>query len=90
AIFAANDLTAFGAMLALYKVGKRVPEDVAIVGFDDQMESSFTTPPLSTVRQPAREMGERAARAMVGLVEGQPFESILLSPKLIVRESSKT
>ena len=89
AIFAANDLIAFGARLALYRVGKRVPEDVAIVGFDDQMESSFTTPPLSTVRQPAREMGERAARAMVGLVEGQPFESVLLAPELIVRESSK-
>ena len=70
-------------------MGNRVPEDVAIVGFDDQMEASFTTPPLSTVRQPAREMGELAARAMVGLVEGQPFESVLLAPELIIRESSK-
>ncbi|MDA9777036.1 LacI family DNA-binding transcriptional regulator [Rubripirellula sp.] len=88
AIFAANDLTAYGARLALSRVSKRVPEDIAIIGFDDQMESSFTTPPLSSVRQPAREMGERAAGAILALIEGKPFDSVLLEPELKVRESS--
>lgn len=88
AVFAANDLMAYGARLALSRLSKNVPEDVAIIGFDDQLESSFVTPPLSSIRQPAREMGERAARAILNLVEGKPFDSVLLQPELMIRESS--
>lgn len=88
AVFASNDLTAYGARLALSRSLKRVPEDVAVIGFDDQLESSYMTPPLSSIRQPAREMGERAAKAIIDLVEGGQFKSILLQPELIVRESS--
>ena len=62
-------------------MGKRVPEDVAIVGFDDQMESGFTTPPCRQSGNPLGN-GERAV-AMVGLVESQPFESVF-APELIV------
>lgn len=87
AIFAANDMTAFGARLALYRKGIRVPEDVSIVGFDDQMEAMFSTPPLTTVRQPSREMGEQAAKAVLGLIDGEEFESRCVHGELVVRES---
>jgi hypothetical protein len=62
ALFAANDQMAFGAMLSLYLHGVRVPEDVSVVGFDDVRMSAYTTPPLATVRLPASEIGESAAR----------------------------
>lgn len=87
AIFAANDMTAFGARLALSRAGLRVPEDISVVGFDDQMESAYMTPPLTTIRQPAREMGELASRAVLSLIEGQSWESAVLTGELQVRES---
>lgn len=87
AIFAANDATAFGARLELYRKGLRVPEDVSIVGFDDQVEAAFMTPPLTTVRQPAREMGVQASKALLALIEGKPFQAQSLAGKLQVRES---
>lgn len=87
AIFAANDMTAFGARLALDQHGYRVPQDVSIVGFDDQAEAAFMTPPLTTIRQPAREMGEQASRAILALIEGEPFESKALAATLQSRRS---
>ncbi len=57
AIFAANDLTAYGARLALYRRSIRVPDDISIIGFDDLHSSMYTTPPLTTVRQPLYEVG---------------------------------
>ncbi len=87
AIFAANDRTAFGARLALYKRGLRVPEDVSLIGFDDQPEAAYMTPPLTTIRQPAREMGELAARAILSLIRDEPFESQPLTGTLQERES---
>jgi LacI family transcriptional regulator len=87
AIFAANDASAFGARLALYRRNIRVPEEVSIVGFDDQMESAFLTPPLTTVRQPAQEMGTLASRALLDLLNGKAFRSQLLKGTLQVRES---
>ena len=87
AIFAANDATAFGARLGLHRRDIRVPEDVSIVGFDDQAEAAFMTPPLTTVRQPAREMGVQASQALLALIEGDPFQSQSLTGELQVRES---
>lgn len=87
AIFCANDMVAYGARLALQRRGIRVPEDVSIVGFDDQAESTFVSPPLTTVRQPGVEMGSVAAKAMVNLMEGKETELPTLRPKLIRRES---
>jgi len=87
AVFAANDMTAFGARLALHRRGKRVPEDVSIVGFDDQAEAAFMTPPLTTIRQPAREMGAQASQALLALIGGTPFEALPLDTELMVRES---
>lgn len=87
AVVCANDMTAFGARLALYRRGIRVPEDVSLVGFDDQMEAAYTTPPLTTVRQPAAEMGELAAQAVQELIDGEPFSSRPVEGVLVERES---
>ena len=87
AIFAANDQTAFGARLALFRHGIRVPDDVSIIGFDDQSDSAYMTPPLTTVRQPAVEMGEAAAQAILHLMKNELFEIPTLQTELIIRES---
>jgi LacI family transcriptional regulator len=87
AIFSANDQMAFGARLALFRRGLRVPEDISLVGFDDHPFSSYMIPPLTTVRQPANEMGLRATAAIIDLIENKPLEQILLKPELILRES---
>lgn len=89
AVFAANDETAYGARLALYRQKIRVPEDVSIVGFDDQRESCFVTPPLSSVHQPASEMGAAAADALVKLINKQSYELPEFPPELIIRESTQ-
>jgi LacI family transcriptional regulator len=69
AIFAANDDTAYGVLGAARQHGLRVPEDVAVVGFDDAGGSALSDPPLTTVRQPFFETGRRAATAMIALVD---------------------
>ena len=87
AIFCANDMVAYGARLALQRKGIRVPEDVSIVGFDDQAESAFVSPPLTTVRQPGAEMGVMAAKGLVNLMEGKECELPVLKAELQCRES---
>jgi LacI family transcriptional regulator len=73
AVFAHNDLSAIGAMQGLLDRGKRIPQDVAVVGFDDIPTAAHTQPSLSTVHQPAREMGEAAARTLLAHFEGTPL-----------------
>ncbi|MET0422489.1 MAG: LacI family DNA-binding transcriptional regulator [Actinoplanes sp.] len=75
AVFAHNDLSAIGALQALLDAGRRVPEDVAVVGFDDIPTAAHTQPSLSTVHQPLREMGEAAARMLLAHFEGTPLPS---------------
>lgn len=87
AIFAANDLTAFGARLALDQHRLRVPDDVSLIGFDDQLESAYITPPLTTYRQPAREMGQYAADAILKLLQGEEFSSLQVHGELVIRHS---
>ena len=87
AICAANDMVAFGARLALHRHNIRVPEDVSIIGFDDQAEAAFMTPPLTSVRQPAVEMGVAAAQALINMMENKPYEIPNLPAELITRES---
>lgn len=87
AIFAVTDVLAIGAMRALAECGRRVPEDVAVVGFDDLQIAALVTPALTTVQQNIREAGEGLVRGIVGLIEGKPVQSALMAPKLIVRES---
>ncbi|GAA0554060.1 LacI family DNA-binding transcriptional regulator [Paractinoplanes ferrugineus] len=73
AVFAHNDLSALGAMQALLDAGRRIPQDVAVAGFDDIPTAAHTQPPLSTVHQPLREMGEAAARTLLAHFEGTPL-----------------
>lgn len=87
AIFAANDQMAFGARLALYRRGIRVPEDVSIVGFDDEPSAAYMIPPLTTMRQPGLEMGKAAASSILSLIDGNPAEVSVFSADLVVRES---
>ena len=95
AVFAANDLMAVGAMRALREAGRRVPDDVAVVGFDDSPLSRVTDPPLSTVRQPTDEMGRRMAELLLRLIAtdddgaggGEQLRPVLPT-ELVVRSSS--
>ena len=88
AVFAANDMMAFGARLALYRRGIRVPEDVSIIGFDDQVESEFLSPPLTTIQQPAHEMGLLVASTLMKMIAGEEYSLPKLETRLIVREST--
>ncbi|RZA33686.1 MAG: LacI family DNA-binding transcriptional regulator [Lysobacteraceae bacterium] len=87
AIFAANDLTAYGARLALFRRGIAVPDQVSVVGFDDLHSSAYTTPPLTTVRQPLFDVGQRLGRAILRMIRQQPLELEVPQPSLVVRES---
>ena len=87
AVFAANDMVAFGARLALFRHGIRVPEEVSLIGFDDQAEAAFATPPLTTMRQPASEMGMAAAAALLKLIGKEPYQLPKLEVELKHRES---
>ncbi len=88
AIFAANDQMAIDAVLALREAGLRVPEDVAVVGFDDIPLARYVAPPLTTVRQPSFELGLAATRAVLAALRGDALpEGVVLPAELIVRES---
>ena len=91
AIFASNDLMAFGAMAAAMSMGLRIPEDVSVVGFDDVPVSTLVYPPLTTVRQPLFEMGCRTVDLLVALINAQPIaeRTLVLPTKLIVRGTTR-
>lgn len=89
AIFAANDQSAYGAMLALYRRGVKVPQDVSIVGFDDLVTSAYMIPPLTTVHRSIDGIGESAAEAMIDLIEGRTPVARLSSATLAIRESTR-
>ncbi|MFM6992308.1 MAG: LacI family DNA-binding transcriptional regulator [Rhodoferax sp.] len=88
AIFAANDQMAAGAALGLFQHGLRVPQDVSLVGFDDLPNSVYATPPLSTIHQPAYELGRLTAASILQLIAGEQPTAQLPSPELLVRASS--
>lgn len=90
AIFAADDFIALGALNAILNAGLRVPEDVSLIGYDDQLFSSQLHPRLSTVIQPAYEMGKQGVDLLVEKINNQEIkdEKIKLKSKLIVREST--
>jgi DNA-binding LacI/PurR family transcriptional regulator len=89
AVFAASDLMADGALRALRAAGRRVPDDVAVVGFDDNEIARYTEPPLTTVRQPVIDFGRTMARQLLRLSAGEDIESALVLPTdLVVRESA--
>src|SRR5229473_3164621 len=94
AIFAFNDISAIGAIRALREAGRRVPEDVSVVGFDDIQSAAFQNPGLTTVRQPLREMGLIAADTLLRRITAPaktPYpKEIIIEPSLIVRASTTT
>lgn len=89
AIVAANDQMAQGACLGLYRRGFQVPKHISVVGFDDLATSRYSVPPLTTVHQPAYELGHLAAGAMLQLLRGETPDGQLPAPRLIVRESTR-
>lgn len=89
AVFAANDQSAYGAMLALHRHGRAVPDDVSVVGFDDLPGSAFTIPPLTSVHRSIDEIGHAAAEAMVELIEGRTPTVKSPQATLAIRESTR-
>ncbi len=91
AVFCFNDLMALGAIRTLHKAGYRIPEDIAVVGFDDIEEGHFSTPSLTTIAPDKRMIGERAVSFLLGRINGtrtgQP-EQVEVPFQLIVREST--
>ena len=87
-LFCYNDLTAIGVLRALREASVRVPDDIAVVGFDDIAMAAFACPPLSTVAQPRLEMGRLAVRMLLDLIEGNSVESQTLEGCLVIREST--
>jgi DNA-binding LacI/PurR family transcriptional regulator len=89
ATFVASDEVAIGALAALHEDGRSVPEDMAIVGFDDIAVARYLVPPLTTIRLPAYELGLRAADVLINTIAGAgPAEKgMLLGTELVIRES---
>ncbi len=96
ALFAFNDIAAIGAIRALREAGRRVPEDVSVIGFDDIQSAAFQNPALTTVRQPLHTMGMLAAETLVRQIDGGLVNSasgpavkvMKVDPELVVREST--
>jgi DNA-binding LacI/PurR family transcriptional regulator len=88
AIFCYNDTSAIGLLTACYKHGLAVPGDLSVIGFDDIDMASYTFPPLTTIRQPRFDLGQRAMRMMLALLDGQEPENQVLPGKLVVRQTT--
>jgi LacI family transcriptional regulator len=91
AVFVCNDQMALGAMKVVQEMGLRIPQDLAVVGYDNIPESPYFTPALSTIRQGITEMGRRGVKQLLALIDDAadaPAQSVILQPELIVRESS--
>ncbi|MFC3501574.1 LacI family DNA-binding transcriptional regulator [Micromonospora krabiensis] len=89
AVFAASDLMAHAALRTLREAGRRVPDDVAVIGFDDIETAAYTEPPLTTVRQPIQEIGRQMTRQLLRIAAGETVEpSLMLPTELILRDSA--
>jgi DNA-binding LacI/PurR family transcriptional regulator len=89
AVFAGNDQMALGAMRALHELGRDVPADISVVGFDDLEEAHSFWPPLTTIRQDFGEVGRQAIQKLLAKVDGeQDTEKVTVPTRLIVREST--
>jgi LacI family transcriptional regulator len=89
-LLAFNDLSAIGAIHAFRDAGKRVPEDISVVGFDDVQAATIVQPALTTVRQPLIQMGMLAASELLASIEGSKSEprQIFIKPELVIRQST--
>ncbi len=92
AIFASNDVMAFGAMDAIRERGMHIPKDISLIGFDDIPQTAITHPPLTTVHQPLFEMGRMATKILVEYIANPnlPTRRVELPTKLVIRESCST
>jgi len=89
AVFVSSDIMAAGALHTLRRAGRRVPDDVAVIGFDDLPLAQHTRPPLTTVRQPIEQFGAVAARRLLAAIDGTPDDvNPVLPTTLIARESA--
>ncbi len=90
ALLAFNDLSAIGAMHAFRDAGKRIPDDISVIGFDDVQAASIIQPSLTTIRQPLARMGMLAASEIMARIEDAQSEphNILIEPELVIRQSS--
>jgi LacI family repressor for deo operon, udp, cdd, tsx, nupC, and nupG len=88
AVFAASDLMAAGAMATLRRAGKRVPDDVAMAGFDDSGVALTTEPPLTTMAQPFDQVSDAMVELLLKVVNGEHPDSVILPTRLVVRESA--
>jgi LacI family transcriptional regulator len=89
AVFAANDQMAYGARVALYRRGIRVPDDISLVGIDDMPASAFMTPALTTVHQPLHDVGRYVAAELLRFM-GRPAPQVdVPEVRLIVRETTR-
>jgi len=89
-LFCANDYMASGAMHALYEHGLRVPEDVALVGYDDTDVATSVYPQLTTVRNPTYEIGQAAMQRLLAYINGQKnLPEVIFQPELIIRQSTR-
>lgn len=89
AIFGANDYMAIGAMHTIRKHGLFMPKDIALIGFDDTLEAAYVEPGLTTIKQPLKEMGEKAVELAIRSMEDPNFvpQTVILDPEFIKRES---
>jgi LacI family transcriptional regulator len=88
AVFTGDDESAIGVLVSLRKAGRRVPEDIAIVGFDDSVFANTLLPPLTTVHAPTEQVGKQAVRQLARIIQGDKVESrLVLSTDLIIRRS---
>ncbi len=88
AVFCYNDVTALGAIRAAHAAGLRIPHDLSVVGFDDIDLSPFFEPPLTTITQPKRTMGEKAVQMILDLLAEKIIEDCVLPSQLVVRDST--
>ena len=88
ALLCYNDLVAIGALQAAQELGKRVPEDVAIIGCDNIRMASLTHPPLTTLEVDKAALGQQALQLLLELIQGKPPRHVRLKPQLIVRQSA--
>jgi LacI family transcriptional regulator len=91
AIFALNDLMALGALRAAAEAGCSVPQDLAVIGYDDLELAQYTNPPLTTIAQPKKEVGAQAILLLVDRIarKDRPPSRLVLPPELIVRRSTQ-
>jgi LacI family transcriptional regulator/LacI family repressor for deo operon, udp, cdd, tsx, nupC, and nupG len=88
AIFCYNDMTALGLLLACHEQRRAIPQELSLVGFDDIEPALYTTPALTTVRQPRLKLGQLAMKMALALLDDQPVQDQLLPCELVVRQST--